>query len=153
MELSLFEHVADALRGLLPDELGPWGYRAHRRGIKVWFDDRVSREHYEAQLVPRRLVDGQAGTALEIGFHAEQPSLEDNEAVLARLLAAEEAWRPGLGDEAEAGPFFGRPEDWRRLSEAWIEPDLDEADLVMSVAGRLTDYIEALEPIRRAPPP
>ncbi len=151
MELSLFEHVADALRGLLPDELGTWGYRAHRHGIKVWFDEQASREHYEAQVVSRRLVDGEPGRALEIGFHAEQPSLAANEAVLARLVAAEERWRPVLGDEAAAGPFFGRPEDWRRLSEAWIEPDLDEPDIVMSVASRLTDYIEALEPLRRAP--
>jgi len=150
MELSRFELVADALRGLVPDELGVWKYRAHRRGIKVWFGNHANREHYEAQLVPRRLVDGESGIALEIGFHAEQPRLEDNEAAVAHLLSSEKKWRRVLGKEAVAGPFLGRPEDWRRLSETWIEPDLEEPDLVMSVASRLTDYIEALEPVRQA---
>lgn len=66
--------------------------------------------------------------------------------------SAERSWRRALGREPEAGPFLGRPEDWRRLSETWIEPDLDEPDVVMSVASRLTDYIEALEPLGRTRP-
>lgn len=149
MELSLFEHVADALRGLLSDEHGAWGYSAHRRGIKVWFGAAPSREHYEAQLIPRRFVDGRDGSALEVGFHAEQKDVTTNDAAIAVLLAAESRWRRTLGAEAEAAPFFGRPEDWRRVSEAWLEPDLDDPDLVISIACRLTDYIDAFEPVRQ----
>ena len=149
VELSLFEHVADALRSLLSDEVGPWDYRAHRRGIKVWMSaGPPTREHYEAQLVPRRLVDGNDGTMLEIGFHAEHPSLADNQRALDALVAAESSWREQLGSSAEPAPFLGRPEDWRRLSETWPEPDLEDPELILSIAGRLTDYIEALEAFR-----
>ncbi|MDQ1421191.1 MAG: hypothetical protein QOJ52_3153, partial [Acidimicrobiaceae bacterium] len=35
MELSQFDEVADALRGLVPRELGQLRYRARRFGIKV----------------------------------------------------------------------------------------------------------------------
>ena len=31
------EVVADGLRGLLPDDLGPWQQRNHRYGLKLWF--------------------------------------------------------------------------------------------------------------------
>ena len=37
MESSLFDDVGDALRGILPPELGTLQMRAHRYGIKVWF--------------------------------------------------------------------------------------------------------------------
>ena len=37
VELSVFEEVAEALRGLAPPELGTYRNRAHRYGVKVWF--------------------------------------------------------------------------------------------------------------------
>jgi len=149
MELSVFEQVADAVHAMMPEDLGHWGYSAHRRGIKVWFGDEKNREHYEAQLIPRRFIDGEDGMAVEVGFHAEQRDMAENDAALAKLLKAEKSWRKKLGAEAEAGPFLGRPEDWRRVSEAWTDIDLDDEELVMDIAYRLTDYITALEPIRQ----
>ena len=148
MELPLFEQVADAVRSLAPEELGAIRYRTHRRGIKVWFDTvKPGREHYEAQVVARRHVDGLDGSALEIGFHAEHPDADRNDAVLAGLTAREGEWRQVLGAEAETGPFLGA-DNWRRVSEAWLEPDLDDPELAFEVASRLVDYIEALEPLR-----
>ena len=148
MELGLFEEVADVVRTLMPDELGAPRVRAHRRGIKVWFGPvDVPREHYEAQQLPRRHVDGRDGLALEIGFHAEHRDVDDNDEVVDRLAGAEARWRPDLGSEAEVGEFFGAAH-WRRVSEAWIEPDLDDPELAFEVASRLVDYVSALEPIR-----
>ncbi|MEJ7585814.1 MAG: hypothetical protein WKF43_17410, partial [Acidimicrobiales bacterium] len=52
MELGLFDEVADALRGLLPPELGELGLRVHRYGIKAWLGPSAPpREHYEAQVI------------------------------------------------------------------------------------------------------
>lgn len=151
MELPLFEQVADAVRSMTPEDLGEIRFRTHRRGIKVWFDtDQAPREHYEAQVMARRHVDGRDGVALEIGFHSEHPDAERNAEVLAALAAGEAGWREILGDEASAGPFFGA-ENWRRVSEAWIEPDLEDPELALEVASRVVDYLEALEPVRRRP--
>ncbi len=145
----MFDEVADALRGLVPRELGQLHYRARRFGIKVWFDDETPpREHFEAQIVSRDHVAEATVAALEVGFHAEHPQDADNEAVTAHLLAAEPQWRPQIGDEAKVAPFLGR-QGWRRLSETWPDPDLDAAELPLAVAARLTDYIIAIEPIRR----
>jgi len=148
MELSLFDHVADALVGLVPRELGQLRYRARRFGIKVWFnDDAPPREHYEAQVISRYQVGDETVTALEVGFHSEHPGLADNDAVIARMAAAEQRWRPQLGGEAVAGAFIGNT-SWRRVSETWPEPDLEDTELAFEVAARLTDYITALEPLR-----
>jgi hypothetical protein len=150
MELSVFDVVADALGGLVPRELGQLRYRARRYGIKVWFDDETPpREHYEAQVIGPNLVEDATGTALEVGFHAEYPVAGDNDAVIARLLEAELRWRPQLGEDAVAGPFLGR-EGWRRISETWPDPDLAAGDLAFEVAARLTEYVTALEPLRRS---
>ena len=156
MELPLFEQVGDAVRSLTPEELGRVNFRAHRRGIKVWLSppdqpagdgDRAPRAHYEAQLIARHHVDGRSGAALEIGFHAEHRETERNRAEIETIAASEGRWRKILGAEAEIAPFFGA-ENWRRVSEAWIEPDLDDPDLVVEVASRLVDYLEAIEPAR-----
>jgi hypothetical protein len=149
MELPLFEQVDDLVRALTPDELGLLHTRAHRRGIKVWFDTaKPGREHYEAQLLARRHVDGADGTALEIGFHAEHPDVDANQAAVDTLGGSEKRWRKILGADAEIGPFYGA-ENWRRVSEAWLEPDLEDPELSFEVASRLVDYLEALEPARR----
>jgi hypothetical protein len=151
VELSLFEAVGELLRGSLAPDLGDVRSRWHRQGIKVWFGpERPSPEHYEAQLIAARHVEGATHSVLEIGFHAEHPQVHDNDQVLARLVAHEDRWRGLLGDEAVAGPFLGRPNAWRRLSETWPDPDLDDSDLAVELAGRLTDYVTALEPVRRA---
>ncbi|HEX5097412.1 MAG TPA: hypothetical protein VFX21_15395 [Acidimicrobiia bacterium] len=147
---SLFDEVADVLAGLVPDDLGPVHQQPRRWGIKVWFGgDTVTKEHYEAQVVSRDAVPGATVLALEIGFHAEHPKVAENDAVLAKLVAGETKWRKTLGAEPVAGPFLGRADVWRRVSETWPDPDLSEPGLAFEVGARLTDYIAALEPLRR----
>lgn len=148
MELGLFEEVADVVRALAPDDLGALRVRAHRRGVKVWFDTvKPPKEHYEAQQLPRQYVDGVNGMAIEIGFHAENADVRANEATITHVLASEKKWRKSLGAEAEAGEFYGA-ERWRRISEAWIEPDLDDPEFAFEVASRLVDYLISIEPAR-----
>lgn len=148
MELPLFEQVGELARTLTVADLGEFRFRAHRRGVKVWFStEKPSRHHYEAQVIPRRFVDGIEGAALEIGFHAEDGDVAVNDSAIATLVSAEGSWRPDLGDEAEAGPFLGRPDDWRRCSETWIEPDLDDEEIAFEIASRLADYVNALQPL------
>jgi hypothetical protein len=150
VELSLFDGVAEALRGLVPGDLGQLRYQVRRYGIKVWFgDEQPPREHYEAQVIDPRHVAQARVLALEVGFHAEYPRVVDNDAVLSHLLAHERRWRRLIGKEAVAGPFLGRPDPWRRVSEAWPDPDLSSVDLAFELADRLTDYAMALEPLRR----
>jgi len=151
MELLLFEEVGDALRDLVPPELGEQRQRVHRYGIKVWFDAvKPPREHYEAQVIGAAAVEEATMLAIEVGFHAEHPKPADNEAALAQLLSQERRWRRPLGPEAVAGGFLGRPDDWCRVSETWADPDLGDPGLGLELAARLTDYILALEPARRA---
>ncbi|MGI9604177.1 MAG: hypothetical protein ACR2QE_20025 [Acidimicrobiales bacterium] len=145
----MFDQVADAVSSLISPDYEDFQHKAHRYGVKVWFGPKKpTRAHYESQFINRRLVDGTEGWAIETGFHTEHPKPDDNDAVVAALTAGEKKWRKRLGPEAELGPFYGRPDDWYRLSEAWIEPD--DPDLVFELASRLTDYIETLEPILRA---
>lgn len=149
VELPLFDQVADVVRSLTPEELGTLKMSTHRRGIKVWFDtDKAPREHYEAQLLARRHVDGSDGVALEIGFHAENRETDRNAAAVDGILKSEKTWRKILGRDAEVGPFYGA-DNWRRVSEAWLEPDLEDPELSFEVASRLVDYLEAIEPARR----
>ncbi|MEM9562870.1 MAG: hypothetical protein AAGA93_09650 [Actinomycetota bacterium] len=157
MELPLFEEVGEAVRSMAPDEVGTVRFRANRRGVKVWCippggDDgpgaKAPREHYEAQVLGRRHVDGTDGVALEIGYHAEHRDPARNAAAVETIASTETTWRAILGDEAEAGEFFAMP-DWRRVSEVWLEPDLDDPELPVEVASRLVDYLEAIEPARR----
>ena len=139
MSRAFFETVDDALHGFLPPSLR--GFDSHRTSmnLKVWYDE--GREHYEVQLVH--------GPALEVGFHAEHPKPDDNDAVIAHLLASEKQWRRIVGQEAQVGDFLGRQDKWRRVSETWPDPDLGDGDLVIEIATRLTDYITAIEPVRR----
>jgi hypothetical protein len=65
-------------------------------------------------------------------------------------MAGQDRWREALGGDAVVGAFLGRFPDWRRVSEAWPDPDLDDPELPVQVALRLTDYIDALEPLRRS---
>ncbi len=150
MELSLFDEVAYALRGMAPSELGELRLRAHRYGIKVWFGPEAPpREHYEAQVIGPDNDELARVLAVEIGFHAEYPKVADNEAVIAHLRASEKRWRRVIGRDAVVGPFLGRPDVWRRVSETWPDPDLGDAELVVELAARLTDYVTALEPLLR----
>jgi hypothetical protein len=137
--------VRDAFEGFVAAVPGRRNVYVHGRGLKVWFDD-DTREHYEAQLIR---VDGVE--QLEIGFHTEHPKAPLNDAVLKRLVDAEQNWRPELGGEAEAGHFIGRT-GWRRISEVWPVPETDDdapVDAAIDTAARLADYVLALEPIRR----
>lgn len=146
----MFEEVADALRGLIPANLGVLRCRPKRYGIKVWFGAAdAPREHYEAQVIGPRHVEGATVLGLEIGFHAEHPRPEDNEAAVAHLRQCERRWRRALGIEATVGAFLGGADNWRRVSEVWPDPDLGDPDLGFEVAVRLVDYITALEPLRR----
>lgn len=148
MELPLFEQVGELTRTLVAAEVGTVRFRAHRRGVKVWLDsDDAPRLHYEAQLVPRRFLDGRDGAVLEVGFHAEERDVSMNDRAIDALTANEKTWRAELGDAAEAGPFLGRPDDWRRCSETWLEPDLDDDEVAFEIASRLADYVNALQPL------
>jgi hypothetical protein len=150
VELSIFDEVGEALRGLAPAELGEYRHRAHRYGVKVWFGPATPpREHYEAQVVGADADRAARHLAIEVGFHSEYPNPADNDAVIAHLLANEKRWRRTVGREAQAGPFLGRADRWRRVSETWPDPDLDDDGLVTELATRLTDYITGLEPVRR----
>jgi len=151
VDLLLFEEVGDALRGLIPAELGVQHQRVRRYGIKVWFDAvNPPREHYEAQVIGASGVEGATMLAIEVGFHAEHPNPANNEAVLAKLAGQERRWRKPLGPEAVAGGFLGRPDDWCRVSETWPDPDLSDPGLGIELAARLTDYVLALEPALRS---
>jgi len=151
MEPSLFDDVADALRGMMPPDLGPLHLRARRYGIKVWFGPKdPPREHYEAQVIGADVADDAQILAIEVGFHAEHPKPADNQRVVAQLLASERIWRRVVGDEAFAGPFLGRADSWQRVSETWPDPDLGDPELALELAARLVDYATALEPARRA---
>jgi hypothetical protein len=148
VELPLFDQVGEVLRSLTPDELGQLRFQTHRRGIKVWFDTVTApREHYEAQVLARRHIDGGEGMAVEIGFHAENPTVERNAEAVASIARTEKAWRKILGKGVEIGTFFGA-DNWRRVSETWLDPDLDDPEFPMEVASRLVDYLEAIEPAR-----
>ena len=148
MELSAFDEVAEYVRALLPSEYDEARIRSHRRGVKIWFgEEKAAKEHYEAQLLARRHVDGKSGMAVEIGFHSEYPKREQNEDVVSALVGHEKKWRKALGPDASAGIFFGA-DNWTRLSEAWIEPDEDDPDFSFEVASRAVDYITAIEPLR-----
>ena len=150
MELGVFDVVGEALRAMVPDDLGPVRQRSHRYGVKVWFgSDKPGRLHYEAQVIGARHVPEASVLAIEVGFHAEHPRPEDNDAALALLLAEERRWRKVLGAEAVVGPFLGRPEDWRRVSETWADPDLGDPELPLELSTLLVDYVVACEPLLR----
>jgi hypothetical protein len=147
--VELFEEVGEVVRGLVPRDLGELRQRSHKYGVKVWFDtEKPTREHYEAQVIGKRYVPEATVLAIELGFHAENSKAADNDAVIATLLERESKWRTTLGKEAEVGEFLGR-DTWRRISETWPDPDLDDPELVLELGTRLTDYICAIEPLRR----
>ncbi len=148
--MLLFEEVAELVHSMAPDGLGDIHMRTHRRGIKVWFGPKTPiKEHYEAQLIPRRHVDGADGAALEIGFHAEHKDAAANDAVLDVLVAENGTWRRELGDETESGVFLGN-DSWRRISDVWLDPEMGDPELGFEIASRLVDYLILLEPIRQA---
>jgi len=153
MDEMLFDQVAEATRSMVPDHLGILRLRSRRWALKAWFGpvDPV-KEHYEAQIVGAKHAPGATTLGLEIGFHAEHRDPADNDACLARIesngAANAATWRHDLGPEAEIGGFIGRPDQWRRISEVWIDPDLSEEGLAWEIAARLTDYILAIEPLR-----
>jgi hypothetical protein len=150
VDSSLFEEVADALRGMLPPELGGVRLRVRRYGLKAWFGaPDPPREHYEAQVIGPKGVTGAKTLAIEIGFHAEHPKVGENRAVVTHLLEQEKEWRKTLRN-AVAGPFIGRAQTWQRVSETWPDPNLDDPELAIEVAAQLADYITVLEPRRGA---
>ncbi|MGN6692865.1 MAG: hypothetical protein ACTHN0_01705 [Aquihabitans sp.] len=148
MELELFDQVADALRALVPAELGDLRTQSRRWGIKAWFDaEACPREHYEAQVIAAEHVAEAEVLAVEVGFHAEHPKPRDNAAALEPILAAAGAWSDELGPDAVAGAFLGRS-GWQRVSETWADPDLSDPELCFEIADRLATYMTALEPVR-----
>ena len=154
MELALFEAVAEGCRSLVPTDLGDLRLRHRAYGIKAWIGPAdPPRAHFEAQVVGARHVPEADHLALEVGFHLEHRSVEENDAVLADLLRQERRWRSVVGSEAVAGPFIGRPEDWRRISELWVDPDMGDPELATELALSLTDYICALQPLLHSRPP
>lgn len=157
MELGFFERVGDVARSSVLDAEGLRS-RAHRGGVKVWFgEEKAAREHYEAQLVPSRHLDGTDGYVLEIGFHAEHRDAELNQKAIDKLLAARSTWKKTIGecleapddivhDVAVADEFLGNS-TWRRISETWDQPDLEDEELSFEAGARLGDYISAFQPV------
>lgn len=138
--MELFEEVVEAVRGLVPPDW-EFRHRTHRYGTKVWFGPvDAPKEHFEAQVIGAELVPDAEVLALEIGWHAEHRDPAENEAAIAALGSG---WEKALGDQAVAGPFIGR-DGWRRLSETWPDPDLDDPELGTEVAMTLFDYITAI---------
>jgi hypothetical protein len=150
VEQHVFDVVAQAVRGLIPSELGELHTRAHRYGIKVWFGSaaKPDREHYEAQVLGAKHVPDATVLAIEVGFHAEHPDPARNTEALGALTVQEKRWRKALGPEATAARFIDDRNGWQRLSETWPDPDLDDPELALEIAARLTDYVTALEPLR-----
>lgn len=148
---SLFELVADAVRGLAPADLGVLRCTHHRSGIKVWIGPtKAPREHYEAQVIGPQYAPEASVLAIEVGFHSEHQKEAENQGVISRLVRSERSWRKELGPEPEVGTFLGRA-DWRRVSEVWPDPDLSDPELVFELAARLTDYLTTLELHRKDP--
>jgi hypothetical protein len=150
IEAHLFAEAAELVRTMIPDGLGEPRFRAHRRGVKVWFGPiKPTREHYEAQFLSRRHVNNGDGLVLEVGFHAEHSDEKLNQAVADRLLAQGKVWIEELGKSAELDTFYGR-DSWRRLSEIWDDVGEleDDPDAAFEIASRLIDYISVIEPIR-----
>ena len=149
IERSLFEDVADALRGLVGDGLGELHAQHHRYGIKVWMGTaKPPREHYEAQVIGPKDAPGAEVLSIEVGFHSEYPREADNEAVISELRRSEREWRRKLGNDPVLGTFLGRAEHWRRVSELWLDPDMSDPELVFELADRLNEYLTAIEPRR-----
>ncbi|HUW02895.1 MAG TPA: hypothetical protein VMW08_11125 [Acidimicrobiales bacterium] len=145
MEQHLFDEVADVVGSLVPPDFADFEVRSRRWALKLWYGaGEATRAHYEAQVVSAELVEDASVLAIEVGWHAEHTSEADNQALLDRVLASEELWRPVLGPEAVAGPFLGRA-SWRRLSEVWSDPDLSDPDVGFEIGSRLTDYVTAVE--------
>ncbi len=112
---------------------------------------KITLNPYDGQHLPIRTIKFiKKDTAIR--FEIEYPKDAENQAVLDGLLATEKQWRKELGKEAAAGVVLGRADHWRRISETWPDPDLDDPELGTEMAMRLLDYIEALEPARGGPP-
>jgi hypothetical protein len=142
--VEFFEQVRDALLTVVAAPFAGFGGYAHGYGLKVTYGAAErTKEHYEVQLVR----SGATGNLeLEIGFHAEYPKPERNDAVLARLAAHEKAWRKKLGKEPVMGEFLGNNR-WRRISETWSEFDFRDPELAFEATHRLAEYIEVFEPL------
>ena len=142
------------LPSLVPLELGPVHQQPRRWGIKVWFGEtaagKPSRAHYEAQVIGAANAPGAKVLAIEVGWHAEHSKEADNDALLAKVVAKEKAWRKVVGKEPVCGDFLGGATRWRRVSECWNDPNLGDPELAFELAARLTDYVTGLEPVLRA---
>ena len=126
--------------------------QAEREGARVFNSPQALREHPEklAILEFPKYIAATIVTRDEAAikrFHAEHKDPADNDACLARIQKAK-SWRKELGPEAEVGGFIGRPDQWRRVSEVWVDPDLSDDGIAWEIAARLTDYIVAIEPRR-----
>ncbi len=150
MDGHLFDEVEDVVRGMAPDGLGDLQIRARRWGIKVWFGSaEPQRVHYEAQMIRRSHLDGGEGMALEIGFHAEEKDEAKNQAELDLLIKQKPKWKKELGGDVETGAFLGNTK-WRRISEVWLQPDLEDPEAGLEIGSRVVDYLEILEPYRHS---
>ena len=88
--------------------------------------------------------------ALEVGFHAEHPSI-GHERCRPRPARAqrEEVAARDRAPRRSPGRSSAGPTSWRRLSETWPDPDLGDPGLAFELGACLTDYITAIEPLLR----
>lgn len=151
---AFFRQAEDALIGFLPPELRDFGSYTTARTLKIWYGDGdARREHFEIQSISRSGLRAaerpEEPPVLEVGFHTEHKDAARNDAVLDALAAEEGSWRAELGDAPEAGDFLGRQTSWRRLSELWTGPSVEEPEAAIEAAERLADYIRVLVPLLR----
>ncbi len=147
----MFAEAGDLIRSMAPDGIGDVRIHARKWGLKVWTGPSSPiKEHYEGQFIRRKHLsdDGNGeGMALEIGFHSEHKDEAKNQEVLDALNKKSKIWRKELGKEPESGVFLGKA-SWRRISEVWLDAEMDDPELAFEVASRLVDYLTILEPIR-----
>jgi hypothetical protein len=135
MRIRDFLHLTyDALPAQLPDELREHHWRVRWSLLQIYFDSPAV--HYEVW------VQRKTGR-IEIGLHFEgDPDANQRWAQALAPRALEIQSRLGPGVELEEWT-----RSWTRLHETRaIEGDLTPA-LAEQVAGRLAEFIEALEPL------
>ena len=151
MELGTFDVVGEAVRALVPAELGPVHQRSHRYGIKVWFGaDKPPRAALRGAGGGREARCGGQGAGHRGRVPRGAPAPRGQRR--GRRACCSGARRRG----ARCSATMSRPvrsSGDRRTGGACRRrgpiPDLGDPELAMEVATRLVDYVVAFEPLLR----